>query len=137
MCWYALTSAGRGGYVMVWLPGLMLVGVGIGLAFPVLGAAAVSNLPADRFAVGSAINQTCRQFGGALGVAALVAVLGKHTTGPDALGAFRHLWTFSAIMATLTGACSLLLPRAPTSTGVRTGRLVRMATTSPLDQTHA
>jgi NTE family protein len=113
MCWYATASGSRPAYVTVWLPGLLLVGIGIGLAFPVLGAAAVSSLPADRFAVGSAINQTCRQLGGALGVAILVALLGKRTTGPAALAAFHHLWILSATMAALTGVCSLLLRPAP------------------------
>ncbi len=79
MGWCALVSGSRPAYVSVWLPGLILVGVGIGLTFPVLGAAAVSSVPAERFAVGSAVNQTCRQVGGALGVAVLVALLGNDT----------------------------------------------------------
>jgi MFS family permease len=113
MCWYAVASGSRTGYLAVWLPGLLLVGFGVGLAFPVLGAAAASSLPADRYAVGSAINQTCRQVGGAVGVAILVALLGKGTTGPAALAGFRHLWAFTALMAALTGAISLLLRPAP------------------------
>jgi hypothetical protein len=79
----------------------------------VLGAAAVFSVPADRFAVGSAVNQMSRQLGGALGVAILVALLGKHTNGPAALAAFNHLWILSATMAALTGAFSLLLRPAP------------------------
>src|SRR5262249_9224414 len=102
MCWYALMSRSHTGYLTIWLPGLVLVGIGSGLALPSLGAAAVSNLPPDRFAVGSAINQTCRQVGGALGVAILVALLGKSTTGQAALAGFRHLWAYSAAMAALT-----------------------------------
>jgi NTE family protein len=113
MCWYAMASGTRASYVTIWLPGLLLVGIGIGLAFPVLGATAVSGLPVERFAVGSAINQTCRQIGGALGVAVLVALLGKPTTPSGGLAAFDHLWIFSASMATLTAGISLLLRRAP------------------------
>jgi NTE family protein len=109
MGWYAAASGSTPAYATVWLPGLVLVGIGIGLSFPVLGAAAASSLPSDRFAVGSAVNQTCRQFGGALGVAMLVALLGKRTTGPAAVGAFDHVWILSAAMAALTGAFSLLL----------------------------
>jgi EmrB/QacA subfamily drug resistance transporter len=111
MCWYAVASGSRTGYLAVWLPGLLLVGVGIGLCFPVLGAAAASSLPPERFAVGGAINQTCRQVGAALGVAILVALLGKNTSGPAALAGFRHVWVYSATMAALTGAISLLLRR--------------------------
>jgi EmrB/QacA subfamily drug resistance transporter len=109
MCWYAVASGSGTSYLTVWLPGLLLVGVGIGLAFPVLGAAAASSLSAQSFAVGSAINQTCRQVGGALGIAILVALLGDGTAGPAALAGFRHLWVYAAVMAALTGAISLLL----------------------------
>jgi hypothetical protein len=117
MCWYALVSDSHTSYLRVWLPGLLLVGIGIGLAFPVLGAAAVSGLPADRFAVGSAINQTCRQVGGALGVAILVALLGKNSAGHMALAGFRHLWLYAAVMAALTGVISLWL--RPTTAAAR------------------
>jgi EmrB/QacA subfamily drug resistance transporter len=41
-------------YLATWLPGTLLVGVGVGLTFPVLSAGAVSSLPPARFAVGSA-----------------------------------------------------------------------------------
>ena len=56
-------------YLTTWLPGTLLVGVGVGFTFPVLSAGAVSSLPPARFAVGSAVNQTARQIGGALGIA--------------------------------------------------------------------
>ena len=52
-------------YLSIWLPGTLVIGLGIGLTFPVLGAAAVSSLHHQRFAVGSAVNQTARQVGGA------------------------------------------------------------------------
>jgi hypothetical protein len=54
-----------------------------------------------------------RQLGGALGVAILVALLGKHTNGPAALAAFNHLWILSATLAALTGAFSLLPRHGP------------------------
>ena len=53
-------------YLGTWLPGTLLVGVGIGFTFPVLSAGAVASSPPARFAVGSAVNQTARQVGGAL-----------------------------------------------------------------------
>ena len=80
----------------MWLPGTLVVGLGIGLTFPVLSAAAVSSLEAERFAVGSAVNQTARQVGGALGVAVLVVVLGSPATPAAALAAFHHLWWCAA-----------------------------------------
>jgi EmrB/QacA subfamily drug resistance transporter len=102
LAWYALRVGVQPHYVTEWLPATLLGGLGIGLTFPVLSAAAVASLPSARFAVGSAINQTARQVGGALGIAILVAVLGS-AAGPSALHAFRHLWTFEAATAVVTG----------------------------------
>ncbi|MEY4582235.1 MAG: hypothetical protein RL701_6938, partial [Pseudomonadota bacterium] len=87
----------------------LLTGLGIGLSFPVLSAAAVSSLPAERFGVGSAVNQTARQIGGAIGVAILIAILGKPQPGAAALAAFEHMWWFGAAMAGLSGAIATQL----------------------------
>ncbi len=95
----------------MWLPATLIVGLGIGLTFPVLSAAAVSSLHHERFAVGSAVNQTARQVGGALGVALLVVILGTTHGAAGALSHFRHLWWYAAGMVALSGlACSLLGP---------------------------
>ena len=76
-----------------------------------LSAAAVSSLHPERFAVGSAVNQTARQVGGAFGVALLVVILGTPHTATAALDNFRHLWWYAASMALLSGlACTLLRP---------------------------
>ena len=107
LCWFAAALGPEASYAAVWLPGILVIGIGIGLTFPVLSAAAVSSLPADQFAVGSAINQTSRQVGGALGVAILVAILGDSSR--TALDSFHDVWIYSAAMATASGAISLLL----------------------------
>jgi hypothetical protein len=93
-------------YLSVWLPGTLVVGLGIGLTFPVLSAAAVSSLHPERFAVGSAVNQTARQVGGSLGVALLVVILGAPRTAVGALTNFHHLWLYAAMMAVLSGVAS-------------------------------
>ena len=46
------------------------------VAVPSLSAAAVNQLPAAQYAVGSAVNQATRQIGSVLGVAITVLVLG-------------------------------------------------------------
>jgi NTE family protein len=109
LAWYALRVGVDRDFLGVWLPGSLIVGLGIGLTFPVLSAAAVSSLETRRFAVGSAVNQTARQVGGALGVAVLVVVLGAPTTPAAALDAFHHLWWFAAMMAVSSGTVCLLL----------------------------
>ncbi|MHB1209577.1 MAG: MFS transporter [Acidimicrobiales bacterium] len=92
-----------------WLPATLVMGLGIGLTFPVLGATAVSSLTAERYAVGSAVNQTARQIGGALGVALLVVLLGAPQSALVALTRFQHLWFFCAAMAVASGVVSSFL----------------------------
>lgn len=106
---YALRVGIRPDYVGVWLPSTLLVGLGIGLTFPVLGATAVSSLSRERFSVGSAVNQTARQVGGSVGVAVLFVILG--TSSVIGLEAFHRVWWFAAGMAVLSGLVCLALPR--------------------------
>jgi hypothetical protein len=117
LLWYVLRVEATPDYLGVWLPGTLVVGFGIGLTFPVLSAAAVSSLPAHRFAVGSAVNQTVRQIGGAIGVAILVLIIGT-PDGPGAATAterFSSLWTFCAATALTSGALGTLIPRPGTA----------------------
>ena len=111
-------------YLGVWLPATLITGLGIGLTFPVLSAAAVSSLHPERFAVGSAVNQTARQVGGAFGVALLVVILGTPTGPVAALASFHHLWWYCAGTAALAGLlCTLLRPAAgPAGAGLEAGR---------------
>jgi len=76
-----LRSAGlEPDYPGVWLPGMLLAGIGIGLAFPNLGAAAVAEVDPDRFGAASAVSGAFRQFGAVLGTALLVAIVGEPGT---------------------------------------------------------
>jgi MFS family permease len=98
-------------YLATWLPGTLLVGVGVGLTFPVLSAGAVSSLPPARFAVGSAVNQTARQIGGALGIAVLVALIGSQRQLADPLDGYHQLWAFAATTALVSGVIGSFIPR--------------------------
>jgi MFS family permease len=109
LVWFATRVGLEHDYLTTWLPGTLIIGLGIGLTFPVLSAAAVSSLHPNRFAVGSAVNQTARQIGGAFGVAVLVVVLGTPKDPWDALVHFQHLWWYAAGTAALSGlACTLI-----------------------------
>jgi EmrB/QacA subfamily drug resistance transporter len=116
LSWFALQVGPEPAYLAQWLPGTVLIGLGIGLTFPVLSAAAVASLPADRFGVGSAVNQTARQVGGSIGIALLVVILGVPATRDEALRNFQQLWFYAAGMATLSGAIASLLGRTLTAT---------------------
>jgi MFS family permease len=112
--WYVWRVHLTPDYPALWLPGTLIVGLGIGLTFPVLSAAAVSSLEPSRYSVGSAVNQTARQIGGALGVAILVVILGTPKSPIAGLDNFRHLWIYIATMAALAGVISSALARRAT-----------------------
>jgi EmrB/QacA subfamily drug resistance transporter len=127
--WYVWRVRLTPDYVALWLPGTLIVGLGIGLTFPVISAAAVSSLEPARYSVGSAVNQTARQIGGALGVAILVVVLGTPKTAVAALNNFHHLWIYIASMTALAGVVSTALARpvkipAPSSLDVEEARRI-------------
>ncbi len=63
-----------GGYLSV-LPGMLAMGLGMGLSMTPSTEAITSSLPRDRQGVASALNDVTREFGTALGVALLGAVL--------------------------------------------------------------
>ncbi|WP_116995897.1 DHA2 family efflux MFS transporter permease subunit [Desertimonas flava] len=63
-----------GGYWSV-APGLAVVGLGMGLAMTPSSTAITESLPADRQGVASALNDTVREIGGAVGVALLGSIL--------------------------------------------------------------
>jgi MFS family permease len=108
---YILLVTATPNYLGSWLPGTLFVGVGIGFTFPVLSGAAVASLPPARFAVGSAVNQTARQIGGALGIAVLVVLIGSARELSDPVDAFRQLWFFSATTAVTAGIVGSFIPR--------------------------
>jgi EmrB/QacA subfamily drug resistance transporter len=59
----------------------LLLGVGMGLVNPPISVAALSGMPAARSGVAAAIASSCRQVGGALGVAILGAIVAFHEHG--------------------------------------------------------
>ena len=75
--WFLLVPGAEPDYLGAWLPGLVLSGLSVGMVLPSLAGAAVSRLPAQHYAVGSAVNQATRQIGAVLGVAITVLLLGK------------------------------------------------------------
>lgn len=64
----------EGGYLSI-LPGLVAMGLGMGLSMTPSTEAVTGSLPRDKQGVGSALNDITREFGTALGVALLGALL--------------------------------------------------------------
>jgi EmrB/QacA subfamily drug resistance transporter len=70
----ALRASVEGGYLSV-LPGLVVIGLGLGLTMTPATAAITETLPLEKQGVASALNDTSREVGGAVGVALLGSVL--------------------------------------------------------------
>jgi EmrB/QacA subfamily drug resistance transporter len=103
--WLWLFAGAHGLYALAWLPAALLLGVGIGICFPILSAASVSAIPAARFAVGGAVNQTARQVGAVVGVALAIAVLGS-ASAASGLAAFDAWFIVSALIAVAAAVVS-------------------------------
>ncbi len=97
-------------YLTVWLPFILLSGVGVSMVLPLLTSAAVAGLPSDRFATGSAVNAALRALGQTLGVAIFVAVVGRTTAG-ELLAHHRIAWWLVAAAGVAVTATSWRLPR--------------------------
>jgi EmrB/QacA subfamily drug resistance transporter len=116
-----LRSAGaEPDWVGVWLPGATLTGIGIGLAFPTLGAAAVRDIPDDRFATASAVNSAFRQIGAVLGTALLVTIVGEPVGLVEALTSSDRAYAFAAAAGVLSGAVTLALGASRTASSADT-----------------
>ncbi len=74
LVWMATMPTISGGYLSV-LPGLMIFGTGMGLVMTPSTVMITEALPAEKQGVASALNDTVREVGGAIGVALLGSVL--------------------------------------------------------------
>ncbi|MDP9097135.1 MAG: MFS transporter, partial [Pseudomonadota bacterium] len=109
--WFMRVPGTEPAYLTQWLPGLLLSGMGVGMVLPSLSAAAVNRLPADQYAVGSAVNQATRQIGSVLGVAITVLVLGH---GALQRGDFTLLYALHVGLALLTAVLCIPVDTRPT-----------------------
>lgn len=95
IAWWAVFATTEPNYVFGILPGMMLTGIGVGLALPAAMALGTSNLPPQRFATGSAVLSMSRQIGIAVGVAAFIAMIGG-SAGNASLSSFQRAWWLTA-----------------------------------------
>ncbi|MFE0879391.1 MFS transporter [Streptomyces smyrnaeus] len=100
---------------------LLLMAVGMGLSMPPLSMAVLGSLPADRAGLGSGLNGAAREFGSALGVAAMGTVMASHTGGfTDGMAAgFRVAAAVLAVLGTVT--VIWLRPTSDAGTGAGAG----------------
>jgi EmrB/QacA subfamily drug resistance transporter len=108
--WLLLVPGSTPAYVTDWLPGLVMSGIGVGMVMPSLSGAAVAGLPAEHYAVGSAVNQSVRQIGSVLGVAVTVVFIGHDGL---AKGDFSPLYGLHIGLALMTGLLCLVVNTQP------------------------
>jgi MFS family permease len=101
LLWLRVFVEGEPRYWLAFLPASALLGLGIAATFPMIAVAVVRGVGPDELSLASATNRTSLQLGNAVGIAAVVAVLGE-TTGPDALADFRRAWVLLAALAGLS-----------------------------------
>jgi len=94
---WTLTVSESSGYASTFLPGAILFGIGVGIGFPMLTAASMSDVPPNSFAVGAAGNTTVRQVAMAIGISIAVSVVGTADATTGDVLAFRRSWLVCAV----------------------------------------
>ncbi|MET9449683.1 hypothetical protein [Streptomyces cinerochromogenes] len=89
------------------------MGLGVGLLTPAVVAAAIAAVPTERSGPASAVNNTARQTGGAMGTAVAGAIAGPPTAPSRFLHGLHTVALGSASLYAVTAAFALaLLPGA-------------------------
>jgi EmrB/QacA subfamily drug resistance transporter len=97
------------------LPGLLVGGLGMAIVMTPTTAAAMGSVPVDKAGVGSAVLNSMRQVGGALGIAVMGAIIAESATGrpgtPEALQGFvtgyQHALEIAACIALIGAVLSV------------------------------
>ena len=106
--WYFLRVSEVPDYFTTWLPGQIVAGLAIGLVLPSLTSQALAGLDLESLGIGSAVNLAVRQVGGAVGIAATVAII---SYGGLTLPAFRGIYLLLALAGFSVAAIALGLGR--------------------------
>jgi MFS family permease len=96
-------------YVTQFLPSICVLGVGIGLVISSLTSAANAFLPSHRFGMGSALYNTNRQVGAAIGIAIATAM---HSVWPGATG-ITHVYVYVSLAVLGAAVVMLTFYRKP------------------------
>lgn len=91
-------------YWSTWFPVALIVGAGVGAISVGLSSIAALSVPSRDFAAATGFNAATRQLGGALGIAALSAIL---ATGGAGLARYRSVYVYCAAAAGLVAVTAL------------------------------
>jgi sugar phosphate permease len=112
-------------YVGVFLPTMLLVGIGFGLSFPAFNMQATAGIPNHEQGLASGLVNTSLQVGGALGLALTTAVITANTDG--AMQGPALVDGFKPAIAVVTIISALGLVTALTGAGLRRAREPELA----------
>lgn len=98
--WLYATAGHEPSLWAVWLPGMLLLGVGAAIAWPAVFGSVVHGIPVDSYAAATGINQTMQRAASALGVAIAVTLL---DSGPaaDVFVTHRRLFVLTVVSGLL------------------------------------
>jgi DHA2 family methylenomycin A resistance protein-like MFS transporter len=99
----------RSGYATA-LPAFLLWGVGLGILTPAVVAAAIAAVPNERAGLASAINNTARQAGGAVGIAVAGAIAGRPGDTSRFVSGFHAVAVGAAALYLLVALAWLMRP---------------------------
>ncbi len=103
--WWSVMVGSEPSYVVGLLPGLVLMGAGVGAGFPMLTAASMLDVPPHQYAMGAAGSTTVRQLAMAVGIAIATALVGSDST----LATFRLSWIACGVMFGATAIAVMVL----------------------------
>jgi MFS family permease len=116
--WLIAVMDAQPAYFTHFLPAAVLIGIGVGLGFAPLGAAAAAELGPSEFATGGAISLAARQIGAVLGIAGVVAIVSGTAATGSPVAPFEHAWVAIAIAAGAVAVAGMLLRAHAAAPGV-------------------
>jgi EmrB/QacA subfamily drug resistance transporter len=112
--WLSSSLPAHPAFLIFWLPAALLAGLGMGAATMGTSAAAAMSAAPAMFAGATGLNTTCRQFGGALGIAAMATILSRGGTA-SAAAPYGRVYAFCCIVTAVAIAIAAiwlrLMPR--------------------------
>lgn len=97
-------------FLEIWLPASVFVGFGIGATMMAAMSAGAMSAPPTKYASVSALNNTARQIGGALGAAAVATILqsGTAADGTRTVSAYLDVFTFCLVLTVIAIVVALV-----------------------------
>jgi EmrB/QacA subfamily drug resistance transporter len=112
-CGFAFLGLAEGGYAAAFLPGLLVLGLGMSACVAPVSKAALDAAPPERAGLASAVNNMAARLGGLIAIAALGLALPEASDGATAAVAagYRTAMLAAAVLSALAAAAAAALPQ--------------------------